>query len=326
MDVVVTSAPLRGPGPGPVRRGLAAVGAFALGGIFLFAAYAKLIDPIAFADVIRDEGLDLLFSAKTVAQLAIGVEVGLGLALVLGVRTRSVLVLTTGLVAFFLFLTGRAYLYDKMGWADAKTSCGCFGNLVHRSPSEALLQDALMLIPTLGAAWLAPTPGSPAPLRRVLASLVATVGAVVFAVAAPNLPLDDLATRLSPGRRVDELCTAAEQKCLRDALPLLVEGRHVVVLTDLDEPAFREAIPELNGYAADGKGPRLWVLTAAPAETVTMFGFATGASFPIQVTDKAIVRPLYRRLPRSFHVIDGVVTATWDGLPPLRSLSATPPG
>lgn len=88
MDVVVTSAPLRGPGPGRVRRRLAAVGGFALGGIFLFAAYAKLIDPIAFADVIRDEGLDIVLSAKTVAQLAIGVEVGLGLALILGVRTR----------------------------------------------------------------------------------------------------------------------------------------------------------------------------------------------------------------------------------------------
>jgi uncharacterized membrane protein YphA (DoxX/SURF4 family) len=326
MDVVVTSPPHRGPDRGRLRRGVAAVGAFALGGIFLVAAYAKLIDPIAFADVVRDEGLDVFLSAKTVAQLAIGLEVGLGLALVLGVRTRSVLVLTTGLVAFFLFLTGRAYLYDAMGWAKASTSCGCFGNLVHRSPSEALVQDLLMLVPSLAAAWLAPTPGSPAPLRRVLGALVATVGAVVFAVAAPNLPLDDLATRLSPGRRVDEICTAAEQKCLRDALPLLVEGRHVVVLTDLDEPEFRDAIPGLNLYAADGKGPRLWVLTAAPADVVAMFGFATGASFAVHTTDKAIVRPLYRRLPRSFHVVDGVVTATWDGLPPLRSLAATPPG
>lgn len=312
--------------PGRWRRGLAIAGAVVLGGIFLLAAWSKLLDPVAFAEVIRDEGLDLFVSATTVAQLAIGLEVGLGLALLLGVRTRTVLAVTTGLVAFFLFLTGRAFVYERMGWATASESCGCFGHLVQRTPTEAFVQDVLMLGPTLVLAWLAPTAGTPAPLRRILGALVATAGAVVFAVAAPNLPLDDLATRLWPGQRVDEICTAAEQKCLRDALPLLAEGRHVVILADLDDERFRAAIAELNVYAADGRGPRLWVLTTATADAVAMFGFTTGASFPIQPTDKAIVRPLYRRLPRSFHVVDGVVTATWDGLPPLRSLSAMPPG
>jgi len=312
--------------PGRWRRGLAIVGAVVLGGIFLLAAWSKLLDPVAFADVIRDEGLDIVLSATTVAQLAIGLEVGLGLALLLGVRTRTVLAITTALVAFFLFLTGRAFVYDQMGWKRASASCGCFGHLLERSPTEAFVQDLLLLVPALVATWLAPSPGAPAPMRRILGALVATAGAVVFAVAAPNLPLDDLATRLWPGQKVSEICTAAEQKCLRDALPLLAEGRHVVVLADLDDPKFLAAVPELNLYAANAKGPRLWVVTTASADAVAMFGFTAGAGFTIQPTEKAIVRPLYRRLPRSFHVVDGVVTATWDGLPPLRSLSASPPG
>jgi hypothetical protein len=32
-------------------------------------------------------------------------------------------------------------------------------------------------------------------------------------------------------------------------------------------------------------------------------------------TPQALLRPLYRRLPRSFRVEDGRVTATWAGLP-----------
>lgn len=308
------------------RRGLAYGGAALLGAVFLVAAFAKLIDPVAFADQIRDEGLAVVLPAKTVAQLAIGLEVGLGLALLLGLRSRTVLLLTTALVAFFLFLTGRAWLYDAMGWKRETSSCGCFGSLLQRTPQEAFVQDFLVFVPATVLAWSAPFRTAGPPMRRIAASLLATAGAVVFAVLAPSLPLDDLATHLKRGARVDQICPAEEQKCLRDAIPPLGEGHHVVVLTHLDEPEFLAQLEALNAYAADGQGPRLWVLTAADKETVTMFPFTSGASFPITPTEKAIVRPLYRRLPRSFRVVDGVVREIWDGLPPLRSLSGGPPG
>jgi hypothetical protein len=39
-------------------------------------------------------------------------------------------------------------------------------------------------------------------------------------------------------------------------------------------------------------------------------------AFELHDVPRAILRPLYRSLPRSFRVEDGVVTATWTGLPP----------
>ena len=44
-------------------------------------------------------------------------------------------------------------------------------------------------------------------------------------------------------------------------------------------------------------------------------------SFPIVETPGAILKPLYRRLPRSCVVQDGRVLRTYPGLPPLKPLA-----
>ena len=92
----------------------------------------------------------------------VAVEVGLGVALLLDLRRRSVLVPATLLVALFVFLTARTYwraTHGGLSAADA-ASCGCFGNLVERTPAEAFWQDLLMLVPALA---LAPPPKSTDP-------------------------------------------------------------------------------------------------------------------------------------------------------------------
>jgi uncharacterized membrane protein YphA (DoxX/SURF4 family) len=126
---------------------LGIVASIFLGGVFLLAVAGKLIEPGAFAEQIRLEGLDFLLSAETVAVLALALETGLGLALVLGVRYRPVLILTGLLIVFFLFLTGRNYWLVAQGLRDAEASCGCFGSLVERTPAEAFWQDLFLLVP-----------------------------------------------------------------------------------------------------------------------------------------------------------------------------------
>ena len=117
-------------------------GAF-LGIVLLVAVWAKALDPAAFVEQIHTEGLDgFLLPAQAVALIALALEAGLGLALVLGVRRKWVLVPATLLVAFFLFLTGRSWWLAAHGLRTDAASCGCFGNLVQRTPAEAFRQDA----------------------------------------------------------------------------------------------------------------------------------------------------------------------------------------
>ena len=89
------------------------LGARVLGLVLLVAAGAKIAEPGAFAEQIRLEQLDFLFSVRTVTLIALALEVGLETVLTLGLRRLWVLFPTTLLVSFFLFLTGRNYCWSS---------------------------------------------------------------------------------------------------------------------------------------------------------------------------------------------------------------------
>ncbi len=301
------------------RRVVGTVGGVFLGLVLLVAAWGKLLDPMAFTEQIRTEGLDILLSAYAVALIALVLEVALGLALVLDLRKPWVLWPSAALVAFFLFLTGRTYWLWSRGELEATSSCGCFGNLLQRTPAEAFWQDLALMVPALLLAFLGRPRGRLFPPFRTALVAVGAAAALVFAIQAPELPLDDLATRLSPGVETADLCVGADadRVCFPSIVPELSEGRHVVILTELDDEAFTGAVPRLNGLATGG-GPRPWVVTTATPEELNAFYWQRGPAFEIRDAPEPLLRPLYRRLPRSFEVVDGTVTATWSGLPPLE--------
>lgn len=301
---------------GRAARIVGYVSGLALGLVLLVAAWAKALDPTSFADQIQREGLAILLTAPAMALLALALEVGIGVALVLGVRRLYVLIPALLLVGLFVFLTGRAYLRFLHGEVAAD-GCGCFGNLVDRTPAEAFWQDLAMLVPALGLAFLGRRKGA-LPKARTAVAAVAAMGAAAFAWRAPDLPLDDLATRLKPGVELATICAGREpdRVCLDRAVPEIASGEHTIVLADLDDLKFGESVAALNAIA-DREGARpLWVLTASSPESKTRFFWQYGPSFEIREVPSGILRPLYRRLPRSFEVREGRVTETYRALPP----------
>ncbi|MFQ5350089.1 MAG: MauE/DoxX family redox-associated membrane protein [Thermoanaerobaculia bacterium] len=296
---------------------LGVAGALVLGSVLLFAAYTKAIDPEAFAEQIVAEGISPVSSSFAVALVALALELGLGSALLLGVRRLGILVPTALLVVFFLFLTGRAWWNAAHGLGEA-TTCGCFGNLVDRTPAEAFWQDLLMMVPALVLCFLGRDRGVRPPWRRLVAVAAITVGGVAFAAVAPGLPLDDLATRLKPGVPVTGICTGADEErlCLDAVADELESGRHLVIIAELDDERLLAAMPRLNDLALAAEGPLPWILTASPAELVGTFRWTQAPIFEAREAPATLLRPLYRRTPRSFEVVDGTVTATWPGLPP----------
>lgn len=310
------------------RRVASRAGAVVLGLVLLVASWAKALDPDAFAAEISSQGLDFLLPASWVAMIALLLEIFLGAALVLGVRKRWTLWPSAGLVVFFLFLTGRTWWRAAQGTLPEAAGCGCFGNLVQRTPAEAFWQDLLLMVPALLLAFLARSQGG-AKIRLVVVSFVTAAG-LVFAWQAPDLPLDDLATRLHPGAETASFCAGSPedgaQTCMDAILPEIEEGEHLVILADLDDPAFVEALPRLEEYYWTEGVPRLWVLSSASEEELFQFRFRHPAPFEIRETPEPILKPLYRTLPRSFRVDGGTVTETWSGVPPLDDLGEAEPG
>ena len=297
-----------------------------LGIVFLIAVWAKALDPSAFAEQIHTEGLDVLLSAQAVALIALALEAGLGLALLFGVRRLWVLGPTALLVAFFLLLTGRVCWRSAHGMLPEAAGCGCFGNLVQRSPAEAFWQDLLLLVPPLALAFLGrDRRGRLFPPLRTAAVALGTVGVLIFAWKAPELPLDDLATRLRPGIEVDRICADQSENplCLSTIAAGLMQGEHLVVIADLADPAFRQSVAALNDTENDPAGPQVWVLAAATPQQMFDFRWTQFPVFKVVETPAPLLRPLYRRLPRAFRVKDGEVVETWSGLPPFSTKSAS---
>ncbi len=298
-------------------RWLGVAGGIVLGAVLLFASYAKAIDPEAFAEQIVAEGLSPVSLSFAVALFALALELGLGSALLLGIRRLWVLVPAALLVAFFIFLTGRGWWNAAHGLGEA-SHCGCFGNLVDRTPAEAFWQDLLLLVPALALCFVGRGEGGGLPKWRLAAVAAVTLGGTLFAAVAPGLPLDDLATRLAPGAAVTGICTGAgdERLCLDAVASELETGSHLVVIAELDDEALLAAMPRLNEMALAAEGPTPWILTASPPEAVGAFRWTQAPICELREAPASLLRPLYRRLPRSFEVVEGTVTATWAGLPP----------
>ncbi|HSS79338.1 MAG TPA: MauE/DoxX family redox-associated membrane protein [Thermoanaerobaculia bacterium] len=302
----------------PIWWWLGTFGGAFLGGVLLVAVWAKALDPAAFMEQIHGEGLDGFLPAQAVALIALAIEAAFGLALLLGVRRLWVLVPASLLVAFFLSLTGRSWWLAAHGLRSESASCGCFGNLVQRTPSEAFWQDLALLVPALLVAYVGRERGPRFPLLRTVVAVVGAAVVALFAWKSPALPLDDLATRLRPGAVTKDFCAGADDSriCLDSLVPELKAGRHLVVMAKLDDPQFTKAVDDLNHYAGDHRNPTLWVLFPITPEEKRAFFWKWGPAFEVREAPQELLRPLYRRLPRSFIVENGKVTRTFGGLPP----------
>ena len=174
--------------PSPRKQLVGSIGGIFVGLVFLVAAGSKAVDPAGLVNQIELEGLDFLFSATTVTLIALALEAGLGVALLLGVRSLWILIPTSLLVVFFLGLTGRNYWLVSQGIRDP-ADCGCFGSLIDRSPAEAFWQDLLLLLPALLLAfWHRPGTGRRLPKVRLGIAAALALGTIVWVARHPDLP------------------------------------------------------------------------------------------------------------------------------------------
>ncbi len=122
-------------------RWLGLICRLAVGGVFLFACWDKLLHPQAFATAIDHYHLVPYSLLHPLAQGLPVLEMLIGLALVLGICRRGASLLAMILMVVFLFAISSALI------RGLDISCGCFhtdgGHLVGIS---LLLRDVILLI------------------------------------------------------------------------------------------------------------------------------------------------------------------------------------
>jgi len=117
-----------------------------LGGLFVYAGAVKVLEPLDFAQNVRNYqlvGQSLSFVAAIILPW---LEILAGLALILGVWMRGAALVVTGLLVFFIVLTAVTMA------RGLDVDCGCFGSLSRKSGWSVVLEDLGML--ALGLALL----------------------------------------------------------------------------------------------------------------------------------------------------------------------------
>ncbi len=113
-----------------------------LGGIFIYAGYTKMKNPLQFAAAVEAYQLLSPYLVIWVVKILPWFEIVLGAALVVGFSTRYVAAVAVGFLTFFIGVMLVTYL------RGIETDCGCFGVGERISPFT-LARDALFILPAL---------------------------------------------------------------------------------------------------------------------------------------------------------------------------------
>ncbi|MEO6540031.1 MAG: BT_3928 family protein [Ferruginibacter sp.] len=171
-----------------------------VGGLFIFSGLVKAIDPLGLAykmqeffEVWASEGIMkgmmhwLNEHALMFSLFMITLEVVLGIALLLGWKTKVVSWLLLLLTLFFTFLTGYVLFSGKI------RACGCFGDCIPLTPIQTFTKDIVLLVLVLlilsGRRYIKPLFLNTMNVAVILISLFAVLGLQWYVL--KHLPVKD---------------------------------------------------------------------------------------------------------------------------------------
>ena len=285
----------------PVLRVTARLLQIVVAAVILVAAILKALDPLAFAEQIRAYGIFPNLAWLAAWSFIIS-EVLLAGALLVNLYTRLTGTLSLILLAFFIGITAYGMMIGLSG------DCGCFGNLVHRSPEQVIIEDALMMLAVVFGMLVLSRERRKAAWWRIALVLVLGAAAAATTAFAYKLPVDSFATSLRPGAKLD---TWPVEGLNRD----LGRGTHVVFLFSSKSRDVQVDVAMMNAVAQTEGIPSAIGLITEGTAAVTEVMFQFGTAFPVGALEPRFARNLYRTLPRTFVLHEGTVVDVWSRIP-----------
>jgi hypothetical protein len=278
-------------------------------GIFLVAALLKALDPAGFSDQIAGFGIFPHLSIVA-AWCFIVAETVLATALLCNLLPRYATLLSMALLMGFIGVTVYSMIDNAAG------SCGCFGNLVHRTPEQTIVEDALMIFALLFSFLVLYREQARGKLWKSIVSLSAGVFIAAVTFLSPSIPADSIVTDLRPGRYFDSWPVEGMYRNLSS-------GTHVVFLFSINERGIETDAAMMNTIAQSERVPSTIGLIVDPASNLTIVKFQYAIAFEVGALEPRFARRLYRTLPRTFILNDGKVEAAWSKIPDLQEILLT---
>ena len=227
-----------------------------VGILFIFSGLVKAIDPLGLAykmqeffEVWASEGIMkgtmhwLNEQALMFALLMITLEVVLGVALLLGWRTKLVSWLLLLLMLFFTFLTSYVLFSGKI------KACGCFGDCIPLTPIQTFTKDIVLLVMVLlilfNRKYIKPVFSNSINISIFLISLFAVLGLQWYVL--KHLPVKDCLP-FKIGNNILEL-----RKMPKDAVPDKFEYKFIYKKNGESKEFAVNALPDSTWEFVDRK-------------------------------------------------------------------------
>ncbi|MEN2399875.1 BT_3928 family protein [Flavobacterium sp. MC2016-06] len=117
-----------------------------VGVLFIISGLIKLNDPVGFSYKLAEYFSEPVFNMPFLEPLALGLaiflvilEVVLGIALLVGYKSKTTIWFLLLLIVFFTFLTFYSAYFDVV------KDCGCFGDALHLTPWQSFTKDVVLL-------------------------------------------------------------------------------------------------------------------------------------------------------------------------------------
>ncbi len=274
-----------------------------VGIVFIVASILKAFHPVGFAGQITDYHVLPASTSMYVAWFFIVAEFVLAVALIVNLKSKISIPLMMLVLLAFMSLT----VYTMM--KGINTNCGCFGNVVHRTPDQVILEDSLMFVALLFSFIIMRSDkqekGFSGKLISVGLSFMLIVGITAFHNA---LPVDSIVTELKEGKQFASWPT---ENLFMD----LNKEQRVVFLFSTSGAGIDKIIPTMNAIAQTEKMPSTIGLITDGTQQLSTLVFQYGVAFPVGALEPRFAKSLYRTLPRTFILDNGVVKKVWNGVP-----------
>lgn len=300
--------------------------AVVVGLVFVVAGALKVYDPFSFYTQIRGYQIVGHGIAKLMAFLLPPLELGLGLAAVIGFKRRWACLGMSAMLVMFLAATAHAWI---TGTTD---NCGCFGEFIARSPKATFFEDlAFLSLAVLGI----PGKDHLTAFRGLNIRSVFKLAAVAFVVLlsyggslwAGALKIS-AGGRLKPGLhvsgwRLTELSVPGYEK--KGRIPNLMKGTHLIILYSplckhcwlsverVHQLSKIRKLDSVFGLAHDRGEKRFFALFVQHMKE-------SKADYPLFTMPYKQYREMNQSVPKSVLIKTGVVRLVINGVPPAKAM------
>ena len=295
-----------------LKRIAAIVIAAALGLLFVYSAWAKLVPVIeTFEMSFVETGLANWYTAPVLARLLIGLEFFIGLLLMASYNLRRfTLPVTIGLLLFFIL-----YLLIQVARSGNEGNCGCFGEHIRMTPMMAVTKNLFMI---LGCLCLYLLPAGWRARRNALITILAALPCAVLPFAIN--PIDytytsnNLEEKVGYPLDLDLLYAPADPAKVEIPSVDLRRGRHVLSFLSLTCRHCRIAAKKMRLIAARNPAISFYFVLNGEEKDYQDFIDETGASnIPSSYClGKSFVQLASAHLPRIYYIDNGTVVKKVD--------------